>query len=129
MARVFLFFNHTLTRGQHEALHRELAISEVISPPEDLGLLWAVIPPDSPTLKDILVPVCSWLKNRAAPGDFILVQGDFGACYLLVQYAFQNGLIPIYSTTRRRAEERHLEDGSVRIEHTFKHVIFRRYNQ
>ena len=129
MARVFLFFNHTLTEDQHEALYRELAVTEIVLPPEDLRSLWAFIPPDSPTLKDILVPVSSWLENQTAAGDFILIQGDFGACYLLVRYALQHGLIPIYSTTKRRAEERHLDDGSVRIEHTFKHVIFRRYDQ
>lgn len=129
MAKIFLFFNHTLTEDQREALYRELMVTEIALPPEDLRSLWAAVPPDVPTLKDILVPVCSWLKNQAEVGDFVLIQGDFGACYLLVQLALQNGLIPIYSTTRRRAEERHLDDGRVRIEHTFKHVIFRRYDQ
>lgn len=129
MPRVFLFFNHTLTEDQREALSRELTVTKIVLPPEELRSLWAAIPPESTTLKDILVPVCSWLEKQSAAGDFILIQGEFGACYLLVQHALEHGLIPIYSTTRRRAEERHLDDGSVRIEHTFKHVIFRRYDQ
>jgi len=129
MARVFLFFNHTLTKGQHEALHRELAISEVISPPEDLGLLWANIPPSMPTLRRILDPLFSWLESQALPDDYILIQGDFGACYLLVRHAFAIGLVPIYSTTKRQAREEFGEDETVRIEHQFQHVIFRRYGQ
>lgn len=129
MARVFLFFNHTLTRIQHDALQRELAISEVISPPDSLGLLWANIPPESSTLRHTLDPVFSWLQSQALPGDYILIQGDFGACYLLVLHAFAIGLVPIYSTTRRQAREELVDSETVKIEHQFQHVIFRRYGK
>ena len=60
-------------------------------------------------------------------GDYILIQGDFGACFLMVQFAFEKGFIPIYSTTEREAVETHGEDGSVSLTHRFKHRIFRRY--
>lgn len=127
MPRVFLFFNHTLTEDQREALSRELTVTKIVLPPEELRSLWAAIPPESTTLKDILIPVCLWLENEAAPGDYILIQGDFGACYLLVQHAVQHGLIPIYSTTERQAQEEHMQNGSVRLQHQFKHIRFRIY--
>jgi hypothetical protein len=104
-----------------------LTVTKIVLPPEELRSLWAAIPPDSPTLKDILVPVCSWLEKQSAAGDFILIQGEFGACYLLVQHALEFGLVPVYSTTERHAREKHLPDGRVQLEHTFDHVRFRRY--
>jgi probable selenium-dependent hydroxylase accessory protein YqeC len=42
----------------------------------------------------------------------VLIQGDFGACYHVVERAFRLGLVPLYSTTRRIAVEQHLEAGS-----------------
>jgi hypothetical protein len=45
----------------------------------------------------------------------VLIEGDFGACYLMVRFALEKGLVPLYSTTRREAEERYDADGSVRL--------------
>lgn len=69
----------------------------------------------------------AWLAMTAHQGDYALVQGDFGATYLAVRFAFKQGLIPVYSTTQRQAEEEHLPDGSVRLVHRFEHCMFRRY--
>jgi len=59
--------------------------------------------------------------------DYVLIQGDFGACYIIVNFAFEIGLIPIYSTTRRAAVEKHENDGSVKLIHQFNHQMFRKY--
>ncbi|MBW2659998.1 MAG: hypothetical protein JRC87_10485, partial [Deltaproteobacteria bacterium] len=45
----------------------------------------------------------------------VLIQGDFGACYLLIQHALNKDYIPIYSTTERKAVERQLEDDQVEL--------------
>ena len=62
-------------------------------------------------------------------GDYALIQGDFGACYIMVNFAFEQGLIPIYSTTVREAIEEPKDDGSVKLVHQFNHQIFRRYGE
>lgn len=129
MARLILCFNHTLTEEQHQSAKKELAITEVISPPENLQKLWADVPPHVDALAAHLKPLFTWLDATAERGDHILIQGDFGACYLLVRHAMAKQLIPIYSTTGRQVTERHLGDGSVRVEHTFKHVRFRLYGK
>lgn len=129
MARLILCFNHTLTEEQRESAKRQLAITEFISPPEELQKLWADVPPHVNTLSPRLEPLLTWLDATAESGDYILIQGDFGACYLLVRHAMAKQLIPIYSTTGRQATERHLGDGSVRVEHIFKHVRFRLYGK
>ena len=61
--------------------------------------------------------------------DYVLVQGDFGACCLMVDYARRLGLLPIYSTTRREVHEECLKDGSIRLVRSFRHVRFREYGQ
>lgn len=84
-------------------------------------------PAGSPGLADYLAPVRDWLAQTAQPGDYVLIQGDFGATYLMVRYALENGLIPVYATTRREAHETLQPDGSVRLTHTFRLQQFRRY--
>lgn len=127
MARLLLLFNHTLTTAQHDAASRELGITQLVTPPLPLQQLWSNIPPESERLLPLLEPLLVWMGDTGQQGDYILIQGDFGACFLMINQSLQRGLVPIYSTTTRQAYEKHLEDGSVQLEHTFKHVRFRTY--
>ena len=127
MPRLFLFFNHEITPRQLARARLELGVAEVAQPPAELSRRWANVPPDEERLLPWMRPVFAWLAEQAAPGDFVLVQGEFGACYLLVRHALDRGLVPVYSTTERHAREQCLPDGRVQLEHTFDHVRFRRY--
>ena len=98
-----------------------------MSPPSHLKDIWGNIPPDVLSLSNYLKPVRDWLSYEAEKNDYVLIQGDFGACYLMVNFAIENGLIPIYSTTKREAKEEHNTDGSVHLVHRVEHVIFRKY--
>lgn len=125
--RLFLLFNHRFTPDQVSQAEEQLGVTEVILLPPELRDLWGQIPPDLPGLADYLAPVRDWLAQTAQPGDYVLIQGDFGATYLMVRYALENGLIPVYATTRREAHETLQPDGSVRLTHTFRLQQFRRY--
>ncbi len=127
MADLLLLFNHTITPVQEEQARLELGVELIVTPPAEISSIWAAIPPEAEGIRATLAPVMSWLDDQAVPGDFILVQGDFGACFLLADHALNRGYIPIYSTTERRAVEEHLDDGGVRLTHTFRHVRYRRY--
>jgi hypothetical protein len=129
MPKLFLLFNHTFTLSQQENAHRELGVECILEPPLELRRRWASIPPEAPSLQTWLQPLCQWLADHCQSGDFVLIQGDFGACYLLVRFALEHDLIPIYATTERHAREEHLADGRVRLEHTFDHVRFRLYGE
>jgi hypothetical protein len=124
---LFLLFNHSLTSIQEEDARNRLGISRIIAPPEPVSALWRQIPTELEALEGYLAPVEEWLKEKAKPGDYVLIQGDFGACYLMVRYAMQIHLITIYSTTRRDAEEEPALNGNVTLTHRFRHVAFRRY--
>ena len=67
------------------------------------------------------------LWGHAKEKDFVLIQGDFGACYLMVNFALEKGVIPVYSTTKRDAVDEYGDDDTIAIVHQFKHRIFRRY--
>lgn len=129
MARLLLLFNHTLTRDQQDAAQRELGITQIVTPPLLQQQLWSNIPADAELLLPFIEPLVTWLRDVGTEGDYILIQGDFGACFLMINQALNLGMIPIYSTTARQATEVHQDDGRVRLEHVFQHVRFRQYGR
>ncbi len=127
MASLFLIFNHTFTDNQRSDALASLDVRRIVDMPSDYKKIWRNISPDLPAIEAYLEPVKLWLKLNAKPDDFALIQGDFGACYIMVNFAFDQGFIPVYSTTERVAVEEHGGDGTIQLIHQFKHQIFRRY--
>lgn len=124
---LILLFNHHLTPDQEQDARRKLGIAKVVEPPKALRELWANVPPDLDELDAYLEPIKQWLTTHSTPGDYVLVQGDFGATYLLVNFTFKRGLVPVYSTTQRQATEERQPDGSLQLSHRFLHKRFREY--
>jgi len=56
----------------------------------------------------------------------VLIQGDFGATYSMINFCKREGFIPIYSVNKRIAKET-IEDGIVKKYAEFKHEFFREY--
>jgi len=127
MATLFLLFNHQFTPFQETDARTSLGVAVTVPLPAELQELWSAIPPERTEINDYLDPIREWLGQEAKAGDYVLIQGDFGACWLMVRFAFKQSLVPVYSTTRREAEEEHSPDGKVRLTHHFQHQIFRRY--
>jgi hypothetical protein len=127
MPDFFILFNHHLTTEQRQMARDELGAEAIQLPPLKVSRVWANIPPDAPSLQALLQPVCQWLDAAARPGDFVLVQGDFGACFLVAAHCLARGMVPVYATTYRQAFEQPQDDGAIRLTHNFKHVRFRRY--
>lgn len=126
---LYLIFNHTFTPAQEADARAALGVERIETMPAAAVAAWGDVPAGAPAIWDHLAPVRDWLRERAAPGDFVLIQGDFGACFLMVRFAFENGFNPIYATTRREATEETQPDGSVRLTHRFRHVRFRAYGK
>ena len=125
---LLLLFNHRLTHTQEVDARENLGVEQIVAPPSEISKRWAGVPPEIDDLGSWLVPVTRWLTEMARPGDYVLIQGEFGATLLVVNEAFRLGLIPVYSTSRRQAVEEHMPDGSVHLSHVFTHVRFRRYS-
>ena len=124
---LFLLFNHRLTEAQEADAQQSLGVDRIVAAPADIQTLWSQVPPEIDILTPYLTPVFAWLEDQARPGDFVLIQGEFGATCLAVKEAHRLNLIPVYSTTSRQAMEEHLPDGRVEIRHTFSHVRYRQY--
>ena len=124
---MFLLFSHTLTKEQQEQAKKEFAIEEFVVLSDELRQLWMQIDPDLPSLKEVLQPIQSFLKQELKEGDYALIQGDFGAVYVMVNYAKEFGVIPVYATTKRSVTEITDENGKVVKKSIFEHRRFREY--
>lgn len=127
MYKMLLLFSHELTVDQREDADASLAINEFVSLSPDLQELWRNILPMKSLLSDYLEPFRRWIEENADLGDYVLIQGDFGAAYSMVNFAFSAGVIPVYATTERESVEVQMPDGSVKLERIFKHRMFRIY--
>ncbi len=128
MKNLFILLNHKLN-GQQRQEARKNGIENFIALPPDLQKIWQGIPPMKKKVYPLLSPVRQWISENASSGDFILIQGDFGATFLMVNFAFEKKLIPVYATTVRNAVEKHLDNGSIKMEHIFSFCMFRKYGQ
>lgn len=117
MNSLLLLFNHTLTADQELDARASLGVSRIVEPPDAVRVLWADVPPDLPGLDTLLAPVRLWLQTEGIKGDYVLIQGDFGATYLMVRFALELELIPVYATTRRSADEEVQPDGTIQLIH------------
>lgn len=127
MPRLFLVFNHILSAGQEEDARSSLGIDSIVSLPEELQGFWSGIPPEGPLPVRDLDGLAHWLIQNSSPGDFVLVQGDFGASFYLVDTCLKNRLVPVYSTTHRIYEQGNIGEAGMRNIHYFRHVNYRRY--
>jgi hypothetical protein len=126
MKKLFLLLNHTLTDAQKSDAV-SLGFGDFRQAPDDIKDLWSNIPPAGELPTDTLLIIIKWLQAEGCAGDYVLVQGDFGATYYIVSWCINNGFIPIYATTNRIAKEQLLLDGSKKVMHTIKNINFRRY--
>jgi hypothetical protein len=95
--------------------------------PPDLQKYFSNVPSDLLDLSEYVQPLKDWLQANTQPGDYALVQGDFGLAFLLVNYCKSIGIIPVYATTERQSVEVVQEDGSVVTQRVFRHKLFRKY--
>lgn len=127
--KIFLMFNHLFSNAQEQQACKELNARLIVEMPTLLKQLWQQVPAESNTLKNYLSPFREWLYENSRKGDLVLIQGDFGATYLMIEFAFGLNLIPVYTTSIRRASEKIQMDGSIKMEHVFKFCRFRKYGR
>lgn len=129
MSTLYILLNHTLTEEQRINARKQLKVHSFVEPPEEISKIWSSVEPEGELNLERLNKVVDWLSQNTRSGDFVLVQGEYGATYYVVNYCFQQELVPVYATSKRVYEEKVLEDGSVERRHLFKHVNFRIYRR
>jgi len=128
MKQLALLFSHNLTTDQNEDIEKNLKVNIIYSLPDALQKLWSQVP----TSQDLdfnlyLEEIKNSLSHSLSRGDYLLIQGDFGATYHMVNYAKEQGFVPIYSVNQRISKEK-VEEGIVKKYSEFKHECFREYH-
>lgn len=126
MKKLFLLFSHTLTEAQEMDAREALGIETFMTLSSQLQTLWSNIPPQITELDAYLEPLKAYIRNEACENDVVLIQGDFGGCYEMVNYVKSLGLTAVHSTTMRDVVEKTV-NGKVEKFSRFEHVIFRKY--
>ncbi|HFU76702.1 MAG TPA: hypothetical protein ENK66_10700 [Arcobacter sp.] len=126
MKKLFLLFSHTLTERQRKDAKESLGVGEFVVLPEELQRLWSNIPPHLQTLSAYLEPLKAYIRSSTCDGDVVLIQGDFGGCYEMINFVKSLGLEAVHATTTRDVVEKTV-NGKVEKLSRFEHVIFRKY--
>ena len=126
MGKMILVFSHKLTQEQKDDAIKNFGIKEFLSLPKELQNIWSNISPDIQTLEKLLEPIKEFIKNNSKKDDVVLVQGDFGAVYIMVNFVKDLELLGVYATTKREVKE-YQEDGKLIKQSIFKHRRFREY--
>lgn len=123
MKKMFVLINHDLTQEQKSQALKVFGVEDIINIADDA---WSNI---SPSDENILYALNTYKKElmlEAEAGDILLVQGDFGATYNMINFAKNIWIKTIYATTKRIVKELAI-DGKLVTRREFKHEKFREY--
>ena len=127
MPKLFLLFSHKLTPEQESEARRSLGVVEFKTLERELLTCWKEVPPDVEDIREHLLPIFEWVAENAQSGDYVLIQGEPGAVYLAIGFAFEQNLLPIYATTPRQVNTTKVSDKEIEKTSRFRHVRYRRY--
>ena len=123
MKTMYILMSHNITAQQKEDAKRTLDVQHFTVLPTDK---WSQIPAETESVETSLLQLKRQLMIQARWGDLLLVQGDYGATYNMVQFAKENGLVPVYATSVRKAYEV-VKGDKITTVREFRHVRFREY--
>jgi len=120
---LFVLISHDMTPAQINDAKLSLRVDRIVTIPNNN---WSQIPAEAKSVCPYTQEIKEWLKLNAKKGDYLLVQGDFGATVNMIYFARRLGLIPIYATTKRVIKEVIKGDEVITIR-AFEHIRFREY--
>lgn len=123
---MLLLFSHQLSEEQIQEAKDVWHVETFIHMPSELQQAWSNVSPDLESLQGILKPIQNFIKESAQKDDIVIIQGDFGACYAMVNFAKKLDLVPVYATTKRIVSES-LENEKLVKKSIFEHGRFRKY--
>lgn len=125
--RLLILLTHRLLPQQEADARESLGVTAFTYLPDPLQSLWSQVDPSLEELEEFLQPIGRWLEEEGQPGDYVLIQGEYGATVWAIGKARTLGLKPVYATTRREVVTEEGDDGQVVKKAVFRHVRFRRY--
>lgn len=127
--KLLILFSHELTDSQKQDIRYNLKIKEslIIQLSPDLKEKFSNVPAELKSICDFSQEFIEWIGSNGNPGDYVLIQGDYGVTFYLVDFCLKNHYIPLYATTERVQQEVQNPDGRVIIKRFFEHKHFRRF--
>ena len=123
MKTMYILMSHEMTEYQYRDAKDSLGVDSIEVIPSKV---WSQIPAESQSVEESLVEIKAYISIKLKKGDYLLVQGDYGATYNMVQFTKEIGLVPVYATSKRIAYE--VVDGEkITTVRKFQHVRFREY--
>ncbi len=120
---MFVLLSHNMTEQQCSDAIDDLGITKFETLPTDI---WSQIPAERATVETSLISLKETILTHSNKGDYLFVQGDYGATFNMVQFAKENGFVPVYATSKRKSYE--VVDGEkVTTVREFQHVRFRKF--
>jgi hypothetical protein len=124
---VYCLMNHQLTSAQERELINRYGSDGIILPSAEISSAWMNSPVDAAFKRSSLSPFLSWIEG-IPPSSAIVLQGEAGAAFALIDYALRRNLIVLHSVTERKVSEvRRGEIVTRRCE--FEHICFREYQR
>ena len=124
--KLLVVSNHRLAENQIKDL-KALRIKRIIYPDEDIQKFWSNIPTEGSLDRLSLKRIIDWIKTESEAEDFILVQGEFGSTFYIVDFCLKHNRRAIYATSLRLYSEKKLEGDVIQRQHFSKHSAFREY--
>jgi hypothetical protein len=119
--------NHQLSPEQREDARRRWGVYEFLTMPPHLAATWANIDPHGALDLDVATAIVDWVRSVAPVGSPVVVQGEAGMTFEVVNRLIVAGYVPVYATSERKVVETVLPDGSTETRRIFEHVQFRAY--
>ena len=123
---MILLFSHSLSDVQKADAREHYGVEVFVPMPEAIQKLWSSIPAQSEDISTHIQPIKAFVEDISHRGDMVLIQGDFGATYALVNFSRSLELVTLYATTKRNVVEKSI-DGKMVKTSVFEHVRFREY--
>ena len=124
--KMFLLFSHKLTSEQIKDAKKNLGVEDFIYLPDELQIKFSNIPPEIDDIKEYANIFINFLKENASKKDYVLIQGDFGVVFWVVEFCKENNIKAVYATTKRVVKEQNINGKVVKISE-FRHIKFRFY--
>ena len=123
--KALLLFSHQLTENQEKELIENFKVKKIISLSSELQKMWSNVSIKK-NYKENLEKIKKYIEENFNENDVILVQGNWGYTYNIVEWSIEKKLVPVYSYTERNVEE--IKDGeNVKKISYFKHLKFIEY--
>lgn len=123
MKTMYILMSHKISKYQIEDAMLNWNVTRFITLPTKI---WSQIPAERDNIESCLLHLKAQLRDEAKIGDMLLIQGDYGATFNMVQFSNEIGILSVYATSRRISREIIVGETITTIRE-FKHVKFRKY--